>query len=227
MTGMLASVNSTEEARMIAFSAVDIIDLKSPEQGALGALPIETVKTIVEQLKGLKPISATIGDLPMQAEVVFDAAQNMAATNADYIKIGFFPGGNWPETIDKLSQLCAQGYKLIAVLFADTQTDLKLIKVLQQAGFYGVMLDTMDKQKGALTDLMSTSEIEAFVQQVKSAGLICGLAGSLKQSQIKGLLSLKADYLGFRGALCPQHQRTDSIDMDAVKALLAYFYTAD
>ena len=40
MTGLLASVASPEEARIAAACGVDIIDLKNPRAGALGALPL-------------------------------------------------------------------------------------------------------------------------------------------------------------------------------------------
>ncbi|MGZ8193906.1 MAG: (5-formylfuran-3-yl)methyl phosphate synthase, partial [Methylobacter sp.] len=38
MTGMLASVNSVAEALLVLGANVDIIDLKQPAFGALGAL---------------------------------------------------------------------------------------------------------------------------------------------------------------------------------------------
>ena len=74
MTGMLASVNSLDEVRLILDTSVDIIDLKNPEQGALGALSTELVNEIVRVVNQKKPVSATVGDLPMQPEPVFNAA---------------------------------------------------------------------------------------------------------------------------------------------------------
>ena len=38
MTGMLASVNSVAESLLVLSAGVDIIDLKQPALGALGAL---------------------------------------------------------------------------------------------------------------------------------------------------------------------------------------------
>jgi uncharacterized protein (UPF0264 family) len=222
MTGVLASVNSHEEAQLILETAVDIIDLKQPKQGALGALSIDTVKAIVNEVNHKKPVSATVGDLPMQAELVFNAVNAMAETGVDYIKIGFFPGGDWQGTLAKLSEI-SQKNQLIAVLFADTAPDLRTIESLKQAGFYGVMLDTMDKSKGSLSQVMTDSEIKNFVGITKSAQLLCGLAGSLKQQDIAELLKLNADYLGFRGALCKKHNRTAELDIDSVNAILSYF----
>ncbi len=223
MTGVLASVNSIEEARLILPTSVDIIDLKQPERGALGALSIDAVKAIVNEVNHKKPVSATVGDLPMQAKLVFDAVKVMTETGVDYIKIGFFPGGDWQGTLSRLADITLQRHKLIAVLFADTAFDFSIIESLRQAGFYGVMLDTMDKSKGSLPYVMTESEIKNFVSITKSAQLLCGLAGSLKQHDIAGLLKLNVDYLGFRGALCKEHNRTAELDLDSITSVLSYF----
>jgi len=223
MTGMLASVNSLEETRLILKTKVDIIDLKQPEQGALGALSIATVKEIVREVNQQKPVSATVGDLPMQAELIYDAVSAMIETGVDYVKIGFFPGGDWQSTLSRLSEINQQGHKLIAVLFADTDPDINTIKLLQQVGFHGVMLDTMNKANGSLSEVMNSVKISEFVHQAKSAQLLCGLAGSLKQQDIAGLLDMKADYLGFRGALCEKNIRTSKLDTNSINSILACF----
>jgi len=216
MTGMLASVNSVAEALLVLSAGVDIIDLKQPALGALGALDIITVKQIVAGIDGRCPVSATIGDLPMQPDSVFNAVKAMAETGVDYIKIGFFPGDDWPGTVNKLSELTGQNCALIAVLFADTQPDLAIMSLLKDAGFSGVMLDTMNKQSGSLTQLMAEIEIAQFVTQAKARQLLCGLAGSLRLEDIPGLMPYEPDYLGFRGALCQQHNRVGELNKQAV-----------
>ncbi|WAK04088.1 (5-formylfuran-3-yl)methyl phosphate synthase [Methylobacter sp. YRD-M1] len=215
MTGMLASVNSLDEATLVLDLQADIIDLKQPEQGALGALETELVRQIVTAIGGRRPVSATVGDLPMQPESVFEAVKAMAETGVDYVKIGFFPGGDWPGTLARLSTLSGQ-HALIAVLFADTQPDLSIIAALKNAGFKGVMLDTMDKQKGSLMQVMNKTTIAQFVAQAKASQLLCGLAGSLRLTDIVDLMPYQADYLGFRGALCRQHNRTAQLDRQAI-----------
>ncbi len=216
MTGMLASVNSETEASLVLDTNVDIIDLKQPARGALGALDTDSVKKIVARVDGRKPVSATIGDLPMQADLVFNAVTAMAETGVDYIKIGFFPGGDWPGTLEKLSVLTRQNLALVAVLFADSQPDFDVIPMLGSAGFTGVMLDTMDKQKGSLTQVMAKPAIEQFVRQAKTRQLLCGLAGSLRLEDILELMPYQTDYLGFRGALCEQHNRTGQLSREAI-----------
>ena len=152
----------------------------------------------------------------MQPDSVFNAVSAMAATGVDYIKIGFFPGGDWPGTITRLSQLTEHGHRLIAVLFADTRPDLSIVETLKKAGFCGVMLDTQDKQKGSLCSVMNKSELSQFTTLAKKHRLLCGLAGSLSSTDIPKLLPLQPDYLGFRGALCLQQQRTAALDHQAI-----------
>jgi uncharacterized protein (UPF0264 family) len=215
MTGLLASVNSLTEALLVLEAQVDIIDLKQPERGALGALDTDLVRQIVTEIAGRCPVSATVGDLPMQPELVFNAVKAMADTGVNYVKIGFFPDGDCLATVEKLAELTAK-HALIAVLFADTQPDITIISALKQAGFTGVMLDTMDKSKGSLTQVMTQSNINEFVNLAKQHSLLCGLAGSLRLNDIASLMTYQADYLGFRGALCEQNQRTGQLNQQAI-----------
>ncbi len=212
MSLMLASVNSLHEAQMVYRLNVDIIDLKQPEKGALGALSIIEVAEIVRKLKPDAQLSATVGDLPMQADVLSQAVKAMASTGVDFVKIGFFPDGDWPSCIAALSALAKQDYRLIAVLFADTGTDFSITKTLAKAGFHGVMLDTMHKKMGSLTGFRSLPELQSFVETARSNSLLTGLAGSLSLTDVPLLSALKADYLGFRGALCKQSCRTSELD---------------
>jgi uncharacterized protein (UPF0264 family) len=216
MTGMLASVNSVAEALMVLSADVNIIDLKQPALGALGALDIAIVRQIVAEIDGRCPVSTTIGDLAMQPDLVFNAVKAMTEMGVDYIKIGFFPGDDWRGTVEKLSALTQQNFALIAVLFADTQPDFAIMSLLKEAGFAGVMLDTMDKKKGSLTQLMAKMEIAQFVAQAKGLKLLCGLAGSLRLEDIHELIPHNADYLGFRGALCQGHDRVGQLNKQAV-----------
>jgi (5-formylfuran-3-yl)methyl phosphate synthase len=211
MTGMLASVNSLEETKLVLAENVDIIDLKEPALGSLGGVDIRLVKKIVAFVSGQCPTSATIGDLPMQPDLVFKAVNEMVETGVDYVKIGFFPSANQVLIIEKLAQL-ANHIDMIAVLFADAKPNFELIDRLNAAGFTGIMLDTLDKTRGSLTGVMAKTEIENVVKLIKSKGLICGLAGSLKLEDIPLLMPHQPDYLGFRGALCNQHLRVGRIN---------------
>src|SRR3569833_821568 len=64
MTGWLASVTDADEARQVLAAGADIVDAKNPHAGALGALPLDTVRAIVNAVGGQAPGSATVGENP-------------------------------------------------------------------------------------------------------------------------------------------------------------------
>ena len=219
MTGMLASVADLDEAIQVAGAGVDIIDLKAPAAGALGALELSDVKKIKRRLGPGHVVSATIGDLPMDPDHITKATAEMQTTEVDYIKIGFFPDGDWLASIQSLARVADNGAKLIAVLFGDNEFDLQWIERMATAGFSGVMLDTMNKSRGALPQICSPIKLKNFVDAANRHRLLVGLAGSLRINDIPMLLDLRPDYLGFRGALCKQHRRTDQLDPTAVRLI--------
>lgn len=216
MTKFLASVNNLADAFLVAQAGADIVDLKQPDQGALGALSYDEVLEIVTALPSSVQISATVGDLEFIPDVIIPAVFRMLETGVDIVKIGLFPGGDVRASLEALSQFTSRNHKLIAVLFADSEIDLNILPELAAAKFSGVMLDTMYKSSGRLTDLLSHEKLSEFVATAKQLNLLTGLAGSLQAQDIPALLALDADYLGFRGALCLGFQRTNIIDAKQV-----------
>jgi (5-formylfuran-3-yl)methyl phosphate synthase len=215
----LASVTNESEAKLAATCGADVIDCKNPSEGALGALPVEVVRAVRRDVPAHIPVSATIGDIPAEPEPVLAAVRAMAATGVDYVKIGFFAGGDARATIERLGEAELVNVRLVGVLLADRDPDLFLVDDMQRAGFLGVMLDTAGKDGRTLRDHMSGSELRRFVQKAQSAGLLAGLAGSLRVADISDLCHLAPDILGFRGALCAARHREGALDATAVRAV--------
>ncbi|MDH3638311.1 MAG: (5-formylfuran-3-yl)methyl phosphate synthase [Gammaproteobacteria bacterium] len=220
MTLMLASVTGPEEARLALRCGADIIDLKDPNHGALGAVPINRVHATVNLVDQRRRVSATVGDLPPEPSQVVTAVEHTMPTGVDYIKIGFYGVGDWATCIHALKAQ-ARSTQLIGVLFADQDPDLSLLTDLVDAGFQGVMFDTADKHAGGLTVHQCAAALRGFVTQAKQLGLLVGLAGSLQVSDIRSLLALGPDYLGFRSALCDGHQRRGRLSPAAIRAVRA------
>jgi uncharacterized protein (UPF0264 family) len=213
MTGFLASVTSAAEAELALAAGADIIDLKDPHRGALGALSPSAIRSAVQAVAGRRTMSATAGDLPMQPRVVADAAARIADLGVDIVKVGVFPGGDPAACIAKLARLTSRGVRIVAVLFADKGPDFSLMDRLRAAGFAGAMLDTADKHGGGLRRHIDDRALGAFIGSVRRCGMISGLAGSLTLADIAPLLRFDPDYLGFRGALCSAG-RTSGLDID-------------
>jgi dihydroneopterin aldolase len=215
MTKMLASVTGAAEAEIAMSGGADIIDLKDPRAGALGAVATDTIRQTVSFVAGRRATSAVCGDLPMEPETMRAKAEEIAATGVDYVKIGFFPSGNIASCSAALAPLAART-KLIAVMFADLAPDFEFLPVFAKDGFHGAMVDTAHKGRGRLLDHLPPERVPAFVERARSHGLSVGLSGSLEAPDIPRLLPFAPDLLGFRGALCGLSERTASIIPEAV-----------
>ena len=201
MIKLLASVTDLDEARLAVAGGADIVDLKNPAAGALGALPRETIKTVCGALAGTVPISATVGDLAPRPALISAAVAATAACGVDYVKVGLFPGPGQRDCIEALRPLTA-ATAVVLVLFADRDPDFSLLAPAAAAGCRGVMLDTAAKNGGGLRDALDLARLRGFVARAKALGLLTGLAGSLGPDDIAPLAGFGPDYLGFRGALC-------------------------
>src|SRR5262245_5054885 len=218
MTLLLASVTGSREAELAIARGADIIDLKDPAKGALGALEPSLVREAVETIAGRRPASAVIGDLPMEPGVITAAVETMAATGVDYVKVGLFAGSKRKECVAALAGL-ARRTKIVGVMFIDCEPKQELIGLMAESGFAGAMMDTARKDGRRLLDHADAVTIGDFVRAGRSHGLFTGLAGSLEAADIPRLLLLAPDYLGFRSALCNRHDRRAGLDPAALSRI--------
>ena len=209
MTRMLVSVRSVDEALTAARGGADFIDLKEPNDGALGGLPIATIGAVVHALRahgiGL-PVSATIGDLPMHAlDGILAQVDAVGACGVDYVKVGIERG---PEAFAVLDALAACEWAVVPVFIADQGLDTALVAHACSLGFPALMADTADKLAGSLFDAVPAADLRAFVDQVRAAGRLVGLAGALRMAHVPLLQSLAPDFAGFRSAVCVADRKT-------------------
>lgn len=219
MTLFLASVRTEAEAEIALRARADIVDLKDPAHGALGALDRATTKAIVSAVAGRVPVSATIGDLPMRPPAIREAVLDRSACGVDFVKLGLFPDGDPQGCLDGLRTV-ARSVRLIIVLFADRWPGLDAVAAAARMGACGIMLDTAGKGSGALLEHLDLQDVARFVAKAKAHRLTAGISGSLTGAEIPALLALQPDLLGFRGALC-RASRNSSLDPDACAAIRA------
>jgi FolB domain-containing protein len=218
MTLMLASVTNLAEAEAVWAGGADIIDLKDPAKGALGALDVAIVADIVRAFAKRRTISAAAGDAFASPAAVVDAVATMASTGVDYVKIGFSSDQDGAHCIEALAPL-TNSVKLVGVLFADREADPTLVGLMARQGFFGAMLDTATKGSGRLLDYLDVATLAQFVDLCRVNNLMSGLAGSLEAPDVPRLLPLVPNYLGFRGALCHGRSREASIDPTSVRMI--------
>jgi len=217
MTLMLASVAGPQEAEIAVRQGADIVDLKDVGVGFGTAAP-EVVRATVAAVAQRRPVSAVVGESAADPKRIGAVAAALAEAGASYVKIGLPADLQRDDFIRELARLAGEA-RLIGVLFADDRADSTVIPVMEQSGFAGVMLDTARKTGARLLDRMDITELARFVDTAHAHGLMAGLAGSLEAPDIPRLLQLAPDVLGFRRALCVDHDRNAPIDPAAVAAV--------
>ena len=87
MTQLLISVKNSEETKLALEAGVDIIDLKEPNEGALGALNLTMTKQILQLVNGRSLVSTTVGELHASIDELVLDIQLRADIGVDIIKI--------------------------------------------------------------------------------------------------------------------------------------------
>lgn len=221
---LLVSVRDAAEALAAAEAGADFIDLKDPSAGALGALPLETIRAVIALLRARhpgRPVSATVGDFPDGAiEPVLQRVALTAACGVDYVKIGIAPGAH-----TLLEALAACDAPVVPVLISDAGIDEALMQRACELPFTALMLDTQDKLAGSLLARCSETSLRRFVALAHAHGRLSGLAGALRATDVGMLRALGPDFAGFRSAVC-SGARTSGLDATRVRSLREQVHAA-
>ena len=210
MTQLLISVKNVKETLIALDAGVDIIDLKDPNNGALGSLDIVTSANILQAISGATIVSATVGEHHASlSDLIFDIRTRIEI-GADIVKIAVSKLFYEADFLIEMAKLTNQGIKIVAVFFADESIDLNLLKISQQMGFFGAMLDTKAKQQNLL-HVQAQSDLQIFTQKCNQHQLQYGFAGSLKSQDIVNLIKFNPTYIGFRGGVCENNIRKSAL----------------
>lgn len=210
MTQLLISVKNLEESRIARYANADVIDLKDPSVGALGALKPSIVSEIVQDMNGSVLLSATVGEGHATIDALKYDIALYAGLGVDVVKIAVSGLFQLADFISEMKQLTEQGVKIVAVFFANEPLDFNLLTKLKDSGFYGAMVDTQLK-KTTLLELQTTEVLKQFIVVCKQHQLISGLAGSVNKTHINQLLILDPSFIGVRGGVCHQLDRTSTL----------------
>lgn len=220
---LLVSVRDVPEALAAVAGGADLIDLKEPGTGALGALPLHVVHEVVQALRAAghaHPVSATVGDWPLDArDAVLERVRATAACGVDVVKVGI-PRGDGATAL--LAALAGSPATVVPVFLGDDGLDEALLALACWLPFPALMLDTADKRAGSLFDRLDAATVRHFITRVQDAGRLAGVAGSLQLAQAGLLRELAPDYAGFRGALC-EGGRGAALQPQRVHALVQAF----
>ncbi|HWD75698.1 MAG TPA: (5-formylfuran-3-yl)methyl phosphate synthase [Solirubrobacteraceae bacterium] len=225
---LLVSVVSAEEARRALAGGADIIDVKDPAEGALGAPSPRVLCEVVRVVGTAAPVSVALGDLPNLPHTAALAAHGAALSGAAYVKVGLRGVREIDSAVALMSAVAeAAGPQtaVIAAAYADTRAlDPPALApgwlpvLVDRAGISGALVDTCVKDGRGLYDWMSEAELTDLVARVRRAGGSFGVAGQLTRGQLR---RVAADVVGVRSAVCRGGDRTGKLDAELVAAAVA------
>ncbi len=224
MIRLLISVKNAEEALDAMHAGADFIDLKDPAVGALGSLDDAVSLQAVRAVNQQAMVSATVGDAHESLEALLALILRKSDLGVDIVKL---PASSLPMHADgcfALAELIQRHQlKLIAVMFAEQPIEWAWIPKLAKMGFYGVMLDTADKQHHLLT-AVDTDTIRTFVRSCETHHLHAGLAGALRLEYLSELTLHYPSYIGFRSGVCRDNMRQNNLLPHLVKEIKDKLY---
>jgi (5-formylfuran-3-yl)methyl phosphate synthase len=207
---LLISVKNSEEALLALHAGADVIDLKDPSEGALGALDLEITAQILQLIDGRATLSATVGERHVSQLELLNEIEARASIGVDIVKIAVDKLFYEVDFFENVSELANRKVKLVALFFAEESIDMEMLSKLKKAGFYGAMLDTKEKHH-ALPEILSEDFLKSFIGLCDENQLFCGVAGSLKTQHIDYFKRLEPAYIGFRGGVCENCMRISSL----------------
>jgi (5-formylfuran-3-yl)methyl phosphate synthase len=228
---LLVSVVSAQEARRALAGGADIIDVKDPGEGALGAPSPRVLSEVVREVGAAAPISVALGDMPNLPHTAALAARGAALSGADYVKVGL-RGVRELDDAAALMRAVADAVgvggdrvSVIAAAYADADAldppalaPACLPALVDRTGIAGALVDTFVKDGRGLYGWLSEPELTDLIARTHTAGASFAVAGQLTRGD---LCRVAADVVGVRSAVCHGGDRAAELDADLVAAAVA------
>jgi hypothetical protein len=230
---LLVSPKDVEEAKAVIRGNADIVDVKNPKEGSLGAnFPwvIKAIKELVEKEGGNgMEMSAAIGDFDYKPGTASLAALGAASSGADYVKVGLFKVKTKQEAIDLLSGVvkAVKGFdptkKVVSAFYSDHKrinsvSPFEITEIGKEVDIDVAMVDTGIKDGRSTLEFLSEEELKTFVSESRALGLYSALAGSITFEDLPVVKEINPDVLGVRGMVCGG-DRNDRIREELVTEL--------
>ena len=227
---LLVSVVDAGEARVAAAAGADIVDVKNPAEGSLGAPSPAVIADVRAAVPAELPVSAAIGDMPDLPGTAARAARGAASSGAAFVKVGLWGVSTADGAVALLRAVrdAVPGAVVVAAGYADARRVAhaplapELLPGVARAAGVGVcLLDTAVKDGRGLLAWLSPRALAALVGEAHAAGLEVALAGALRAEDLPVVRATGADIAGVRSAACGDGRRSGPLDAARVRALVA------
>jgi len=224
MTALLVSVRNAVEAQAALLGGADIVDVKEPRFGSLGAASVATWQEVNEVVGSQALLSIALGELMDFAPVLGDALPD----HTHYAKIGLagcMDRSEWPVRWLEAWESLPADVQRVAVCYVDQQQarSPNWDRILEEAPAVDckcLLLDTFDKSAGNLFTHWSVTHLRHVVARATDLGLLVVAAGSLGKADLERLEEAGVGCLAVRGAVC-RPDRTGHLQEELVRQLRA------
>jgi (5-formylfuran-3-yl)methyl phosphate synthase len=231
---LLVSVVSAVEAGRALAGGADIIDVKDPGEGALGAPSPRVLAEVVQAVGGTAPVSVALGDLPDLPHTAALAARGAALSGASFVKVGLRGVRKLDRAVammDAVSDAVGSHVSMIAATYADAGAldppafpPALLPPLVERTGIAGALVDTFVKNGRGLYGWLSEPQLADLVARTRRAGATFGLAGQLRLGELR---RVDADIVGVRSAVCRGGDRAAHLETELVAAAASELHPAD
>jgi len=230
---VLISIRSLEELVPAIEGGADIIDLKNPNEGSLGASFPWLIKKIRNYSDNFT-LSVAIGDMPNLPGTAALASAGAAIYGVNIIKVGLYGPRTFNEGVKLLKSVVNatkdvnQDILVVGAGYADFKSfngidSIDIPTICNLAGADIAMLDTYSKNGQKLFNFIDSEKLSKFVNKTHENDLLAALAGSLELQDIKKINELGADIIGFRGAACSGSDRKNGVvEINRVKKIVEF-----
>jgi (5-formylfuran-3-yl)methyl phosphate synthase len=225
---LLVSVVSAAEARRALAGGADIVDVKDPGEGALGAPSPRVLSEVVAAVGAAAPVSVALGDDPGLPNTAALAARGAELAGASFVKVGL----RGVRELDRAAALMravadAVGPRtaVIAAAYADAGAldppalhPASLPELVRRTGIAGALVDTYRKDGRGLYGWLPEAALVELIAATREAGGTFAIAGQLVRGQLG---RVAADVVGVRSAVCRGGDRSAELEADLVAAAVA------
>lgn len=222
MTQLLVSVRDVEEARAALLGGADIIDIKEPSNGSLGAADLQTIIAIADEVSEVLPVSVALGELQELDPALVDALPHSILFAKTGLK-GCLEDDYWQTRLQNAWRYLPPMVGRVAVAYADWQqakspNPLDIIAAGKALGGSHFLLDTSSKSKPVL-DLVGLDELNRWFDFARQSELQIAIAGSLAGRTFEQAIdSFAPEIIAVRGAAC-DGDRTQQVSELRVREL--------
>jgi uncharacterized protein (UPF0264 family) len=194
--GLLVSVRSAVEATAALEGGADLIDVKEPSHGPLGAADPSVVEDVISAVGGRVPVSVALGEWA-------DYAAGPLPPGAAFIKWGL--SGQTEAVADRVR--AHAGPAAVLVAYADHKRAAsppvdRLVAAACELRFSAFLIDTFLKDGSTLLDWLCPAALTRIRFRLAHFGVRLALAGSLDVAGIRALAPIAPKWFAVRGAAC-------------------------